>query len=102
MAAYPDVSDAEALYLAEVERQCEADPMLSPLGAGILAGLALHVAQDSRSFARLLGIEHALVLREVEQLAAAGRLIVTKRDPRTSRTAYAPASTMPAAANDPV
>lgn len=102
MASQPDLlpSDPAAVYMAEVERQCAADPLLSPLAAGILAGAMLNVAQDSRSFARLLGVEHALVLREVEQLSASGQLQVTRRDERTQRAFYA-LGAVPAAANDP-
>ena len=92
MATRPETQDAAAIYFAEVERQCESDPTLSSLAAGILAGLALDIAHDSRSFARLLGVEHALVLREVDQLAATFRLAVTGRDARTSRVSYAPAA----------
>ena len=63
---------------------------LTPLGAGILAAARLGIAADSRSFAKTLGIAHALVLREVDGLAdESGWLTVTKRDPRTQRTFYA-------------
>ena len=63
---------------------------LTPLGAGILAAAHLGIAADSRSFAKTLGIAHALVLREVDGLSEeAGWLTVTKRDPRTQRTFYA-------------
>ena len=74
--------------MAEVERLCAADPRLGTLGAGILAGINLDIAHDSRSFARTLGIEHALVLREVEMLAEVGLLTVTRRDDRTQRCFY--------------
>lgn len=63
---------------------------LTPLGAGILAAARLGIAADSRSFAKTLGIAHALVLREVDGMSdEAGWLTVTKRDPRTQRTFYA-------------
>lgn len=84
-------SDGAAIYLAEVEEACAADPRLSPLGAGILAGIALDIAHDSRGFARIFGVEHALILREVQQLADIERLVVTKRDARTQRCSYAAA-----------
>ena len=87
----PATDEPAALFLAEVARLCEAEPELAPLSGGILAGVSLDIAHDSRSFARLLGIEHALVLRELEQLFAQGRLTVTRRDERTRRTHYAPA-----------
>lgn len=102
MSAHPEISEAEERYWAEVERQREADASISPLAAGILAGVVLGVAHDSRSFARLLGIEHALVLREVEWLFDAERLICIGRDERTSRTAYALFPEAPVAANDHV
>lgn len=63
---------------------------LTPLGAGILTAAHLGIAADSRSFAKTLGIAHALVLREVDGLSEeAGWLTVTKRDLRTQRTFYA-------------
>nr|WP_210279829.1 hypothetical protein [Methylorubrum thiocyanatum] len=64
-------------------------PDLSLLEAGILAGLHLGLAADSRSFARIFGVEHALVLRAVEGLTGATLLTVTARDGRTQRTRYA-------------
>ncbi len=100
MASHPAPDDMAAVYMAEVERQCDADPALSHLAAGILAGAVLNVAQDSRSFARLLGVEHALVLREVELLSTSGHLAVTRRDGRTQRTFYALDTQIPAPAND--
>jgi hypothetical protein len=63
---------------------------VSALGAGLLAAVELGIATDSRSFSRLLGIEHALVLREIALLSAAdGYLLVTARNPRTLRTSLA-------------
>lgn len=59
---------------------------LSPLGAGILVAVEMGLA-DSRGFARALGVEHALVLREIALLSGeAGLITVTRRDPRTLRT----------------
>jgi len=86
----PHTGDAVEIYFAEVERICAKDPWLSPLGGGILAGITLDVAHDSRSFARTLGIEHAIVLREVQALVELERLVVTKRDARTQRCSYVP------------
>ncbi len=82
-------ADAADLYFAEVERMCAGDPALSALGAGILVGIAFDIAHDSRAFARTLGIEHAIVLREVQGLVAMGRLTITRRDERTHRCGYA-------------
>lgn len=100
MATAPQTNDAAEIYFAEVERICTKDPWLSPLGGGILAGIALDVAHDSRTFAKALGIEHAIVLREVQALVELERLIVTKRDERTHRCSYARPA--PAAVNDRV
>ena len=59
---------------------------LSPLGAGLLAALHLGIANDSRSFARLFGIEHALVLREAVALSEdPGLVVVERQDARTQR-----------------
>lgn len=69
-------------------------PALSPLGAGILAAHALGLAADSRSFARIFGIAHALVLRECVALGAEAGLIETLRqDERTQRLYYRPSGT---------
>ncbi|MCL7996715.1 hypothetical protein M8994_00480 [Brucella sp. 21LCYQ03] len=62
---------------------------ISRLGAGILAASALEIASDSRSFARILGVAHALVLREIAVLSADGGYIsIRQRDERTQRTKY--------------
>lgn len=79
--------DRAAAYLAEVGRICATDPGLVPLAGGILAALGLDIA-DSRHFARTFGVEHSLVLREVQALEDRGRLIVTRRDGRTQRCCY--------------
>lgn len=100
MATAPQTIDPAEIYFAEVERICTKDPWLSPLGGGILAGIALDIAHDSRTFARTLGIEHAIVLREVQVLVELERLIVTERDERTHRCGYARPA--PAAVNDRV
>ena len=63
---------------------------LTRLEAGLLAGLHLGLAADTRSFARVFGVEHALVLRALETLAGeAGLLVIVERTPRTQRTSYA-------------
>lgn len=67
---------------------CAADGRLSALGGGIMAALSLGIARDSRSFARTLGVEHALVLRELQELEELGRILVTGRDARTQRCSY--------------
>ncbi|WP_264049361.1 Rha family transcriptional regulator [Methylobacterium flocculans] len=81
--------DAET-FLAVTDSVAALQPGLSTLEAGILAALHLGLATDSRSFARVFGIEHALVLRAVETLASdAGLLALTERNARTQRTRYA-------------
>ena len=63
---------------------------LERLEAGLLAGLHLGLASDTRSFARIFGVEHALVLRALETLVGTdGLLTVVTRDARTQRTRYA-------------
>jgi hypothetical protein len=62
---------------------------ISPLAAGVVVAIDMGIA-DSRSFARLLGVEHALVLREIAQLSGPDGLIeVTGRQPKTLRTSLA-------------
>lgn len=82
--------DAEA-FVKITEGLTRLDPRLSPLQAALLAGACLGVAGDSRSFSRLLDIEHALVLREITALEDSGELLrVLRRDARTMRTFYEP------------
>jgi hypothetical protein len=62
---------------------------VSPLGAGIIVAIDMGIA-DSRSFSRLLGVEHALVLREIAYLSGPdGPVVVTGRQPKTLRTSLA-------------
>lgn len=81
-------ADAET-FLATTDTIAALRPELSLLESGILAGLHLGLAADSRSFARVFGVEHALVLRAVETLAGETLVSVTARDARTQRTRYA-------------
>jgi hypothetical protein len=61
-------------------------PHISPLAAGIVVAVDLGIA-DSRSFSRALGVEHALVLREIAELSGPDGLItVTARNEKTLRT----------------
>ncbi|WP_422718082.1 hypothetical protein [Falsochrobactrum tianjinense] len=79
----------EAEYMALVDLLEAASGKISRLGAGIIAALALDIASDSRSFARLLGVAHALVLREVALLGEEGSYIaIRQRDARTQRIRY--------------
>lgn len=76
-------------YMALVDALEAQSGRISRLGAGILAAAALEIASDSRSFARILGVAHALVLREIADLSADGDYIsIVKRDERTQRTKY--------------
>ena len=64
-------------------------PQISPLAAGIMVAIDMGIA-DSRSFSRVLGVEHALVLREIAYLSEPDGLIrVTGRQPNTLRTSLA-------------
>ena len=77
-------------FLAVTDSVAALQPGLSTLEAGVLAALHLDLAQDSRSFAKIFGVEHALVLRAVETLVGeAAFLTVIERAPRTQRTRYA-------------
>jgi hypothetical protein len=58
---------------------------LAPLDAAILLAVDEGAAPDSRTFAKVFGVAHALVLRAVATLD--GRFVtVMSRDPRTQRT----------------
>ncbi len=80
-------ADADT-FLAATDTIAALRTELSLLEAGILAGLHLGLAQDSRTFARVFGVEHALVLRAVDTLIDGDLLAVTARDARTQRTRY--------------
>lgn len=82
--------DAEA-FLALVEQKRGQDTQRTPIQAAILTALELGIANDSRTFSRLLGISHALVLRELTALTERGdTLRIATRDERTLRTRYEP------------
>ncbi len=83
-----ETPDAER-FLASVGRLIEAAPGLTPIQAGLVVAAALGIAHDSRTFARQLGLAHALVLRELTALAEDGALLcIEKRDERTMRTHF--------------
>ena len=81
-----DVS--EERFLALVDELREATPTLTPIGAGVLVAVRLGIG-DSRTFSRVLGIEHALVLREVTELAETGLLAITDRKQRSQKASFA-------------
>lgn len=79
----------EAEFMALVDALAVQSGKISRLSAAILAAAALEIASDSRSFARILGVAHALVLREIAALSADGGYIrIRQRDERTQRTKY--------------
>ncbi len=83
------MNEDDADYMQLVEALEAEAGRLSRLGAGIIAGAALDIASDSRAFARLFGIAHALVLRELTALEQTGDHIrIRQRDARTQRTYY--------------
>jgi hypothetical protein len=72
----------DLLRLAEAIRK--QDGQLSPLTAGIVAALWMGLAADSRSFANIFGIPHALVLREINLMdQTGGPVTILRRDART-------------------
>jgi hypothetical protein len=83
-----EVTEAERFLALVAEVQAK-DPELTSLQAGLFVAAELGIADDSRTFARLLGIAHALVLRELNVLAENGKLQIVRQDARTMRTYYA-------------
>jgi hypothetical protein len=70
-----------------VSAVCAADASLTPIGAALFVAVSAGIAKDTRTFARTLGLAHALVLREVASLSGNGGLLaVTGRNERTQRT----------------
>lgn len=83
------MDEGEVEYMAFVDALMTASRSLTGLGAGIVAAAALEIASDSRTFSRLLGVAHALVLREISVLGQDhGYIRIRQRDPRTQRTRY--------------
>ena len=80
----------EAAFMAEVEAVERRAPELPLLHAGLLVALREGVAADTRSFANLFGVAHALVLRAANDLVEQYGLVVeTGRDARTQRARLA-------------
>ena len=86
MSAAPD----SQVFMSRVDALLQAETaQISPLAAGIIVAVDMGIA-DSRSFSRLLGVEHALVLREVAHLSGPDGLItVTGRHAKSLRTSLA-------------
>jgi hypothetical protein len=82
-----DISEDQ--FMQAVSTVCASDRSLSPLGAALLVAHHVGVAKDSRTFARKLGVEHALVLREISKLEDGGFLLVASRNARTQRAELA-------------
>lgn len=85
-----EAPDSE-MFLARIEAVLAGagSPELSPLAAGIVVAVDMGLA-DSRAFSRALGIEHALVLREIAEISGPDGLItVTGRHAKTMRTLLA-------------
>ncbi|MBY3088791.1 hypothetical protein E0I74_18540 [Rhizobium laguerreae] len=83
-----EASDADR-FLALVAAAQGREIRLTSIQAGLLVAAELGIARDSRAFARLLGIAHSLVLRELNVLGEReGVLQIVKRDLRTMRVHY--------------
>lgn len=85
-----DETDESQRFLSLVAELQVKDPRLSSLQAALVIAAEESIALDSRTFARVFGVAHALVLRELNDLVELeGPLQITKRDERTLRTFYA-------------
>ena len=83
------MSEADA-FMEQVSEIAARDPRLTPLHAAVLAALGIGAAADTRSFAKVFGVAHALVLRTVSDLADGfGLVSETGRDARTQRARLA-------------
>ncbi|MCK0195814.1 hypothetical protein MWN34_02715 [Ancylobacter sp. 6x-1] len=84
--AAPAVPDPDSL-MEDVAFLVDREPQLSPLDAGVLLALAYGIARDTRAFARLFGIAHALVLRAASDLEdGLGLVVVEQRQERSMRS----------------
>lgn len=82
-------NDEAELFLSLVTQMQAKDPRLNSMQAALIVAAERGIACDSRTFARLLGVAHALVLRELNALAEMdGPLRVIKKEARTLRTHY--------------
>jgi hypothetical protein len=84
-----DDTDETERFLSLVADLQTKDPRLTSVQAALVIAAEQDIAHDSRTFARVFGVAHALVLRELNALVEMDdRLQVVKRDPRTLRTFY--------------
>jgi len=82
--------DGAEQFLSLVEEKQAKDARLTSMQAALVVAAELGTACDSRSFARIFGVAHALVLRELNALCEpGGQLRIVKREVRTLRTHYA-------------
>ena len=89
-ASEPAEDAAEAAILDAVQRLSAARPELTPVAAAVIAAIALGVCRDSRTFSRMFGISHAIVLREIAGLSQDQQLVeIIGRNERTQRTELA-------------
>ncbi|MEM0934524.1 MAG: hypothetical protein AAF646_12970 [Pseudomonadota bacterium] len=71
---------------AAAQARASGTPFLSELGPYILAAVTLGAARDTRSLARVLGVAHALVIRECNSLGEElGLLEIEDRGDRSQR-----------------
>lgn len=90
MSEAQDADLSEKRFLELVATVCAAAPPVTPMGASVLLALHFGICQDSRTFARMFDVPHALVLREVTTLSEEHDLVtLLDRNPRTQRTALA-------------
>lgn len=78
----------EERFIALSEAVAERGP--SMMAAMLLVTAHMGICSDSRSFARIFGVEHALVLRELVAMEIETRLVTILRRDRSQRVQYAP------------
>ncbi|MGY5808714.1 hypothetical protein ACXHXG_13440 [Rhizobium sp. LEGMi198b] len=84
-----DIATEPQIFFDLVENLVQVNRHLTVLQGALLVACALDIASDSRAFSKRLGVEHALVLRDLNVLDANdGPLVIAKRDPRTLRSHF--------------
>ena len=92
MAAHPDesandnVADEMAVLIRALLAQNPAT--LDAVGAGVIAARHLGLVRDTKTFARELGVAHALVIRAVTTLSSELGLIVVERHNERSQQVH--------------